>query len=152
MPEGRIQFLEQRTPDYVWQPQWIARENAIEALTGVLVVVADVAAAAERYARFTGRAQRKLGPGVAVVELDRGRIALADGNRLPGHRVARTLPFMSSVALRSADLAATRAFLKERGVRLTADERDHLVVAPEEAMGAELVIHASGGEWHLFER
>jgi hypothetical protein len=152
MPEGRIQFLEQKTPELVWQSQWIASQNAIEALTGVLIVVADVAEAAGRYSRFTGRAARRATERVAVVELDRGRIALAAPGEVAGDGADRAPPFMSAVALRSRDLAATRHFLNERRVRLAADEADHLVVDRREAAGAELVIHARGSGRRLFAR
>ena len=56
MPEGRIQILTHRTEHMVWQPRWLSHANGALALTGVTIAVADVAEAAGRFARFTGRA------------------------------------------------------------------------------------------------
>ena len=151
MPEGRIQFLEQRTPDLVWRPELIARDNAIDALTGVLVVVSDVAAAADRYAAFTGRAYRSTQQGGAVIKLDRGCIALSGPEIGLRHRVAvGSPPFMRSVALRSRDLDATRSLLVRKGIRLIADEATFLAIHPDEAAGAELFIHVEGADDHWF--
>jgi hypothetical protein len=49
MPEGRIQFLVHHTPELAWQPSLIARDNAVEALTGILLAVDDVAGVAARF-------------------------------------------------------------------------------------------------------
>jgi hypothetical protein len=145
MPEGRIQFLEQRTPDLVWRPEWITRDNAIDALTGVHIVVSDVAATADRYAAFTGRTYRSTRQGGAIIQLDRGCIALSGPEMGIQQRMAvGSPPCMRSVALRSRDLDATRAFLVRNGVRLMADEATFLAIHPDEAAGAELFVHAEG--------
>jgi len=54
MPEGRVQFVEHRTPDTVWQPRWLGHTNGVTALAAVFVAADDPIAAAARYARFTG--------------------------------------------------------------------------------------------------
>ena len=54
MPEGRVQFVEHRTPDCVWQPRWLGHANGVTALAAAFVVADDPAAAAARYARFSG--------------------------------------------------------------------------------------------------
>src|SRR6266516_19416 len=56
MPEGRIQILTHRTEPVVWQPRWLSHPNGARGLMRILIVVADVAEAARRFARFTGRA------------------------------------------------------------------------------------------------
>ncbi|MGA8048970.1 MAG: VOC family protein, partial [Burkholderiales bacterium] len=48
MPEGRVQFVEQKTPECLWQPRWLAHENGVTALAGVFVVARDPAAVAAR--------------------------------------------------------------------------------------------------------
>ncbi len=154
MPEGRIQFLEHQTPDLVWQTSLIARDNAVEALTGILVVAADVAEITARYARFTGRNPRAIRNGGAVIDLDRGRIAFAGPELAGTHRGAASPPppFMAAVALRSRDLATTRAYLARQGVQLVADAADYLIVDRNDAAGAELVIHAEGADDSLYGR
>jgi hypothetical protein len=52
MPEGRIQFVEQLTPEALWQPRWLAHANGVTALACVFVVAEDTARAAARWARF----------------------------------------------------------------------------------------------------
>ena len=55
MPEGRIQILTHRTEHTVWQPRWLSHPNGALGLTSVVIAVADVEEAAQRFARFTGR-------------------------------------------------------------------------------------------------
>lgn len=153
MPEGRIQFLAHETPELLWQRDLLVQENAIEALTGVLLVVPDVDTVADRYARFTGRQAQRLSDCSAVICLDRGRIVLV----APVASGATTnatvpLPAIRAVSLQSANLATTRRYLEHRGIELADAAADHLVVHANDAAGAELVIHARGADVHLYER
>src|SRR5262245_20437968 len=79
MPEGRIQILTHRTERMVWQPRWLSHPNGALGLSHVVIAVADVAEAAQRFARFTGREARPC-PGGQTIELDRGRVDLATGD------------------------------------------------------------------------
>lgn len=54
MPEGRIQFVQQKTPELLWQRRWLEHPNRAFALAAVYLCVADVAEAAARYERYTG--------------------------------------------------------------------------------------------------
>ncbi|MBI3453130.1 MAG: VOC family protein, partial [Rhodospirillales bacterium] len=54
MPEGRIQFVEHRTPELLWQERWLAHANRAVGLDAAILCVANPAAVAARYARFTG--------------------------------------------------------------------------------------------------
>src|SRR5207248_462736 len=69
MAEGRVQWSLSRTPELAWLPGTTEHPNAADALTDVLICVADPAEAAERYARYTGRAARSAA-GLAVLDLD----------------------------------------------------------------------------------
>ena len=53
MPEGRIQYCQHHTPEFVWQPQWVQHANRATALTAVILCMDDPAEAAARYGRFT---------------------------------------------------------------------------------------------------
>ena len=124
MPEGRIQTLVQETPEIVWRETFIARDNGIDALAGVVLEVADPAEAAARYARYLGR------PAAANrIVLDRGRLSFRRGTGI--------LPRMSAVELVSRDLDRTRAYLKARGIAVP--ERDGALAV--DAAGAALVIY-----------
>ncbi len=73
MPEGRIQMLTHHTERAVWQKRWLAHPNSAIGLIDVVIAVADVAEAARRFARFTGRAATPT-PGGAHLRLDRGGV------------------------------------------------------------------------------
>ncbi len=145
MAEGRIQMLTQDTPEIVWQPSLIARDNAVDALLGVVVCTADPDEAADRFARFTGRAARRAGVAIDIA-LDRGRVRLVDraglDEMIPGATAAAD-PCIAAVELRSRDLGATRSFLGDRGVAVRPLGDEALVIDATEAMGAYLVIHAA---------
>jgi len=78
MPEGRVQFVEHRTPECLWQPRWLAHANRVRTLAAAFVVADDPVAAAARYARFAGLAPRPAGAFV--------RLPTARGDLLVGRR------------------------------------------------------------------
>src|SRR5207244_7468107 len=82
MPEGRIQILTHHTERAVWQPRWLSHPNGALALTRVVIAVANVEEAAQRFGRFTGRMART-SPFGRSIELDRGQLDLVstDGFR-----------------------------------------------------------------------
>lgn len=146
MEEGRIQVLTQDTPDVVWQPSVTADENALEMLSGILLCVSDPADVADRYARFTGRAADRQ-DGLYRIALDRGEIAIcgaeACARLLPGIDIP-DLPFIAAAAIRSADLAATEAFLQRAGTEILSRSDGRIVVDPAAGMGAAFVLHDGG--------
>lgn len=143
MPEGRIQMLTQDAPDVVWQPSVTAKENALDMLSGILLCVADPDEAAGRYVRFTGCDVVSDG-GLRRIKLDRGELAFCDRKFLklvfPMIDIP-DLPFMAALSVRSADLAATRAYLDRRGVPLATGPRGTIVVPPDAGSGAAFVLH-----------
>ncbi len=54
MPEGRVQFCEQRTPECLWQPRYLRHANGVRALGAVIVCADDPLEAGARFARFAG--------------------------------------------------------------------------------------------------
>lgn len=149
MPEGRIQMLVQETPDLVWQERFIARANAIEALTGVLLCVADPIEAGARFARFLGKPTLSAG-GVVLIALDRGSVAVAGpeaaARMVPGWRSSPP-PFIAAAALRSRDLAETRRFLDGNGVGILGSDGRKLWVGPDCAADAWIAITESDPPW-----
>lgn len=144
MAEGRIQTITQETPDVVWQPSLIARDNAVDMLSGVVVCVADPDEAAGRFARFTQKDPHPA-DGRIDLPLDRGCLSFMTPAQLGGFvsgLAAPTTPYIAAVAMRSRDLDATRAFLRDRGVPHDDAGSGRIVVPAEEALGATLVFHA----------
>jgi len=149
MPEGRIQFLTQETPDLVWQKRLIARDNGIAALAGALICVADAEEAAARYARFLGRSARGDGD-YASIALDRGRLGFATPARcralLPGINFVQP-PVIAAVALAADDVAAARLFCRSRGIPIAFGGDSRFCVDPGAAMGAALLVHGPDDVW-----
>jgi len=54
MPEGRVQFCEQHTPECLWQARYLRHSNGVRALAAVIVCAEDPADAGARFARFAG--------------------------------------------------------------------------------------------------
>lgn len=142
IPEGRLQVLTHLSPEHLWQARYIARDNAITGLSEAVLAVPDPAASAERLTRFTGRGVRETDGGGTIL-LDRGRLTFSSpeamARRYGGLRLPPG-PTMAAVGLVSRDLDRTRGFLLGRGVRLLVDGPERLIVDPQDAMGAALVI------------
>jgi hypothetical protein len=149
MPEGRIQYLTQETPDLVWQERLIARDNGIAALAGALICVADVDEAAARYSRFLGRPAHGDG-GYATIALDRGRIGIATPARcralLPGVNFVQP-PVIAAIALAAADVATARLFCRSRGIPIAFGDDQRFCVDPGAAMGVALLVHGPDDTW-----
>ena len=53
MPEGRIQFVQHRTPDAIWRPNYLGHTNNVVKLACLFVVADDPVAAGARWAHFS---------------------------------------------------------------------------------------------------
>jgi len=116
MPEGRIQILTHRTESTVWQKRWLTHPNGTLALTDVLIASPDVAEAASRFERFTGRKARANAFGEATLALDRGKIHLMSEQSFAGLLPEISipgLPLIGAYALRVQSRAAVEALLKQ---------------------------------------
>ncbi len=144
MAEGRIQMLAHRTENTVWQPRWTTHPNGAQALIDLVVVSADVAEAAERFERFTGRKAKAPAFGQAAIALDRGQVQLLSRESfaalLPEIPVPG-LPFMGAYAVRVRSLAAVEALLKRENMPMRRLGAALVVPFPEElGVGAWLFV------------
>lgn len=138
MPEGRVQFVEHRTPDYVWQPRWLAHANGVTALAAAFVCADDPPAAAARYARFTGLLPS---PDGAFIRLSTSR-----GNIVIGRRrdlaellgAAPQAPALAGYALACADAEALAARCRGAGVDIRQAGELYAAVLPPALGGAWL--------------
>jgi hypothetical protein len=151
MPEGRIQMLTHHTEDTVWQPRWLHHPNTATGLIDVIIAVADVAEAAQRFTRFTDRTP-VFTSGGAVIHLDRGAIYLVSheraSDRLPEIAIT-TLPYIVGYALQVKSLAAAEAAVDGAGLEWHAFE-DGIAAAFPAALGEGawfFVEEASGLPW-----
>src|SRR5262249_1118546 len=134
MPEGRVQILTHRTPPVVWQPRWLSHPNGARALTRILVAVADVAEAARRFSRFTGRAPA-LTPFGQTIKLDRGRVDLLaahDFRRMLPELTIPSLPFVGTYEIRVQSLTLAADLLTQAGLLVRRRDRDLIAVFPPE--------------------
>ena len=136
MAEGRIQFLTHRTEALVWQPRWLSHPNGALGLASVMIAVADVDEAAQRFVRFIGRSARPSALG-QIIELDRGRIDLVRADafaQLLPELATPLLPFIGActIIVRSLDIVESifaKADLRTRRMGHT------LVAAFPDALG-----------------
>lgn len=146
MPEGRVQWCAHHTPEYVWEPSQPALPNHIDALTGALWIVDDVAEALDRYSRYLRKPPTAEGDGRGRIDLDRGALLFATpaaaAEMLPD-LTAPTTPYGAAVYIRSSDLDATEAFMRAAEIDCRRDA-GRLIVSRSEALGVMLVIHAPG--------
>ena len=81
MPEGRVQYVQQMTPEYIWLPKYVSHSNGVTSLRAVYVVADDVPDAATRWARFSALLP-SMKNDEAILEAHRGRIVIATRERL----------------------------------------------------------------------
>jgi hypothetical protein len=152
MPEGRIQMLTHHTEAVVWQERWLSHPNTATGLLDVVIAVAEVAEAARRFARFTGREATPTPAGGALIRLDRGGVNLVSHDlatvRLPEVTIT-SLPFILGYALRVNSLAAAESAVD--GADLEWRALDYGLVAsfpPELGQGAWFFVErASALPW-----
>ncbi|MDA0226088.1 MAG: VOC family protein [Proteobacteria bacterium] len=110
MPEGRVQFCEQKTPEALWQPRWLGHANGVTALAAVFVCVEDRIAAGARYAEFAAAMPAPAGD---FVRLDTARGLVFIGERaacasLLGESPAAPALAGYALACRDPEALATR--------------------------------------------
>jgi hypothetical protein len=146
MPEGRIQMLTHHTEHAVWQPRWLSHPNGTTGLIDIVIAVADVEEAAQRFSRFTGRAATRTRSGAgALIRLDRGGINLVShtlaAERLP-ELAFPTLPFMIGYALQVKSLAVAEAAV---------DDADLEWHALDASIAAKFPTELGEGAWFFVE-
>ena len=145
MPEGRIQILTHHTESAVWQPRWLSHPNSVCDLIDVVIAVGDIAEAAQRFARFSGR-PATFTPGGALIRLDRGGVYLVGHDqateKLPEVPVT-SLPFMIGYALGVESLAAAEAAVDGADLEWRAFEDGIVATFPAElGQGAWFFVEA----------
>jgi hypothetical protein len=148
MAEGRIQFCQHHTPDVVWQPRWLDHANQAVGLAGVLICVADPAAAAQRYARFSGLPVVQSG-NTWRLDCARGYLLFftADTLRQTLGVTAPAQPWIAGYVIDSSDMATTRTVAE--GKRVTAGVNalgNRLCIMLPPALGGIMIFQPSGSD------
>jgi hypothetical protein len=143
MPEGRAQFLTHHTEPLVWPAHTLDHQNGAEALTALWIAADDVAEAATRYARFTGRPARPEGE-VTTIRLDRGALhfaPLAYLHKALGVAPGGPLPCLAAASVAAASLEKLEACLAGSGTTYRRVAAGIAVTLPP-ALGDTLIFHA----------
>jgi hypothetical protein len=135
MPEGRIEYVEHRAPESLWQPRYLEHANGVTGLAALYVVAEDPAATAVRWSRFSALLPRRDGDLVSL-EMTRGRVCI--GTR---HALLKLFdevppaPALAGYAIACRDPQAFAGRCAKAGLRV----RDRCVTLPP----------ALGGSWLL---
>jgi catechol 2,3-dioxygenase-like lactoylglutathione lyase family enzyme len=133
------------TPELVRRPQWLAHANAITGITGVTVMVEATEPLRGAYDRLFGAGVNTTDD-VLTVHVGRHRILFATPDDVsalyPQAEIDldRPLPAIVALTLRSADIARTTDHLTQWQVAYEELAAGNLLVPPEEANGALLVV------------
>lgn len=139
MPEGRIQFVEQLTPELLWQPELVAHANGVRKLVCVLVVAEDTVNTAARWARFAALLPQPAGAYVHLATA-RGHVLFGTADSwstLLGD--APAAPALAGYALECTDPAALAARCQSAGFALRLLRRDLYAVQLPAALGGAWV-------------
>lgn len=145
MAEGRIQYCQQHTPQWLWQARWTGHANGARGLAAVIICVADPHEAAQRYARFTGLLAQ-LGNDQWRINTQRGALLFVTPEQLQRSLgvSAPALPWIAGYILTSDDLALTRSRLKA-GPCITRDlDAAHLLLEWPNALGGLVIFQTAG--------
>lgn len=125
MPEGRVQYVQQMTPEHIWKAGHLRHSNGVLGLAAVYVAAEDVPAAAARWARFAGLMPC---PDGELVRLDTARGKVFVGRASPA-------PALAGYALRCREPERFLARCRKAGL----DVRGAAVLLPPVLGGAWLV-------------
>jgi catechol 2,3-dioxygenase-like lactoylglutathione lyase family enzyme len=144
-PEGYIQAARHLTPQYIYQPRYIAHPNRCYELSETIVVTDDLDGFADKYARYLGAAPVRDGATVrfrfplfsalTLVAL-RHAPALIPGTLYP------PIPGIAAVAFRTRDQAALRRRLRDNGFAVN-EVGGRLLVPAEEASGVAIIFEGA---------
>jgi len=140
MAEGRIQYCQHHTPEFVWQPQWLQHANRATALTAVILCMENPGAAAARYARFTGL--RAVGEGDSWhIHTERGRLLFKSPAviRRVFNVEPATLPWIVGYALASNNMEVTRKHITSLDFAHGALDAERFYVVPPASVGGIIV-------------
>jgi len=145
MAEGRIQYCQQHTPQWLWQDRWTAHANGARGLASVIICVADPQEAAQRYARFTGLLAQ-VSNDQWRIDTQRGALLFVSPEQLQGslHITAPALPWIAGYVLTTDDITLTRNRLKAGQCDTRDLDTSHLLLQWPGALGGIVIFQSTG--------
>jgi len=145
MAEGRIQYCQQHTPQWLWQDRWTAHANGTRGLAAVIICAADPQEAAQRYARFTGLLAQ-VSHEQWRIDTQRGALLFVTPEQLQGslHITAPALPWIAGYVLTTDDITLTRNRLKAGQCDTRDLDATHLLLQWSGALGGIVIFQSTG--------
>lgn len=145
MAEGRIQYCQQHTPQWLWQERWTGHANRARGLAAVIICVADPQEAAQRFALFTGLLAQ-LSNDQWRINTQRGALLFVTPEQLQRSLgvSAPALPWIAGYVLTSDDLALTRTRLKAGACNSRDLDAAHLLLEWPNALGGLVIFQPAG--------
>jgi catechol 2,3-dioxygenase-like lactoylglutathione lyase family enzyme len=140
-PEGYIQAARHLTPQYIYQPRYIAHPNGCTQLSNTFVVTDVLDAFAEKYACYTGLPAIRQDHACHFSFALGARLTIVDAKHAPAYlpgTLFPPLPAIAGVAFRCPDLAGQRKRLTDNGFAVS-EARGRLVVPAEQASGVAVL-------------
>jgi len=145
MAEGRIQYCQQHTPQWLWQARWLQHANGARGLAAVILCVADPQEAAQRYARYTGLFAQ-VDHGQWRIDTQRGALLFVTPDALQRRLgiTAPALPWIAGYVLTSDQIAATRSALNSAGCDMRELDTDQLLLQWPGTVGGMVIFQPAG--------
>lgn len=152
MAEGRIQYCQQHTPQWLWQTRWTAHANGARGLAAVIVCVADAQEAAQRYARFSGLLAQ-VGRGSWRIDTQRGALLFVTPEALQQALgiAAPALPWIAGYVLSCDDPGATRLRLDAAGCTVRELQGQRLLLEWPAALGGVVLFQRADSPIPAFD-
>ncbi len=132
MPEGRIQYVQQLTPEHLWQQRYV---NPFR-LTGIYVVAEDPVQTAARWGRFAGLMPRREAA-VACLDTARGRVNIGTREAISSLLGdAPPAPALAGYSLACRHPQALAARCAANGLEVRRNESSYSVLLPRALGGA----------------
>src|SRR5688572_11282624 len=127
MPEGRIQYVQQLTPEHIWTERNLAHENGVIGLDALYVVADDRGETAARWARFAALLPQPDGHDV-ILRTARGAVVVGEHVELTKTVGAMPAPpALAGYALKCRDAVRFAARCRDAGLRV---ERNVVTLPP----------------------
>jgi hypothetical protein len=136
MPEGRVQYVQQLTPEVIWKDQFVRHPNGVTGLAAVYVVADDPADATARWSRFSGLLPRSE-DGLLSLHAARGKVLI--GKRMNLFADAPAAPALAGYRLACRHPEAFAARCSRMGLAVTRTAAGHAISLPASLGGTWLV-------------
>jgi len=146
MAEGRIQYCQQHTPQWLWQDRWTSHANRARGLAAVVICVADPQKAAQRYARFTGLFAQVNNDDQWRIDTQRGTLLFVTPEQLQRslNITAPALPWIAGYVLTTDDITLTRTRLMAGQCETRDLDATHLLLQWPGALGSIVIFQSTG--------